>query len=103
MLLDLLNYLLKEKAYMSTGNNISYLDDGRVVVFFPNVYKAYAPDGVAPTEVGDYVFHLNGIYIEHDTIEMNQDSDGLRVYIDTHLWGYTIVQTDELHVWGLFE
>jgi len=63
---------------------------------------ASAPDGVTSTTEHDFLFFINGQYMEHDAIEIQQASSTLYLKVDTDSIGYELESDDEILAWGKF-
>ena len=61
---------------------------------------ASAPSGVTATSEDDFVFFLNGQYIEHDAITIQQLGSNLLLLIDTGSIGYSLETSDEIIGYG---
>ncbi len=64
---------------------------------------ASAPSGVTNTSVNDFVFFINGQYMEHDALSIRQKSTGsFHLQVDTTSIGYTLESDDEILAIGKF-
>ena len=92
---DTSTYLRKQYVKISTGlvstNTASF-----------SAVTASAPDGVVSTTEHDFLFFINGQYMEHDAIEIQQASTTLYLKVDTDSIGYDLESDDEILAWGKF-
>ena len=64
---------------------------------------ASAPTGIANTTENDFVFFINGQYMEHDAIEIQQaNASTFYVKVNTDNIGYNLESDDEIVAWGRF-
>jgi hypothetical protein len=88
-------YLRKQYVKISTGlvstNTASF-----------SAVTASAPEGVTSTTEHDFLFFINGQYMEHDAIEIQQASSTLYLKVDTDSIGYDLESDDEILAWGKF-
>ena len=64
---------------------------------------ASAPTGMTATTETDFVFFINGQYMEHDALEVEQKTNVLfHLKIDTDSIGYELEETDEIIAHGKF-
>jgi len=63
---------------------------------------ASAPDGLTSTTEHDFLFFINGQYMEHDALEIQQASSTLYLKVDTDSIGYELESDDEILAWGKF-
>ena len=63
---------------------------------------ASAPSGLTSTTEHDFLFFINGQYMEHDAIEIQQASSTLYLKVDTDSIGYELESDDEILAWGKF-
>ena len=92
---DTSTYLRKQYVKISTGlvstNTASF-----------SAVTASAPAGVTSTTEHDFLFFINGQYMEHDAIEIQQASSTLYLKVDTDSIGYDLESDDEILAWGKF-
>ena len=92
---DTSTYLRKQYVKISTGlvstNTASF-----------SAVTASAPEGVVSTTEHDFLFFINGQYMEHDAIEIQQASSTLYLKVDTDSIGYELESDDEILAWGKF-
>ena len=50
----------------------------------------------------DFIFFINGQYMEHDAIVIEQSSSVLLLKVDNDSIGYDLEADDEILVWGKF-
>ena len=64
---------------------------------------ASAPSDMTSTSENDFVFFINGQYMEHDALRIFQESDTVfKLFVDTHSIGYDLESDDEIIAWGKF-
>ena len=63
---------------------------------------AAAPDGMTSTTEHDFLFFINGQYMEHDAVEIQQASSTFYLKVDTDSIGYELEGDDEILAWGKF-
>ena len=63
---------------------------------------ASAPTGMTSTTEHDFLFFINGQYMEHDALEIQQAAATLYLKIDTAGIGYDLESDDEILAWGKF-
>ena len=64
---------------------------------------ASAPEGVTSTTEHDFLFFINGQYMEHDALEIKQfNGSTFYLQIDTDSIGYDLEGDDEILAWGKF-
>jgi hypothetical protein len=63
---------------------------------------ASAPTGMTDTTENDFIFFINGQYMEHDAIAIEQSSSVLLLKVDNDSIGYDLESDDEILVWGKF-
>jgi hypothetical protein len=63
---------------------------------------ASAPVGMTATSEDDFVFFLNGQYMEHDALEIEQANGTFYLKVDTDSIGYSLESDDEIISWGKF-
>jgi len=119
------DYLLKRQAYLS--NNVipsasvpntppGFSDIGKwSVAEFNNVYTAsggftaYADSPstssvtVPETTVNNFMFHVNGDYVDVDAFKIEQSGSIFKLWIHQPSMSYTLESTDEVYSWGRFE
>jgi len=68
-----------------------------------NATTASAPSGVTATNENDFVFFINGQYMEHDALSIRQKSTGsFHLEVDTTSIGYSLESDDEILAIGKF-
>jgi hypothetical protein len=70
--------------------------------FGPTVVTASAPGGLTATNEQDFIFFINGQYMEHDALEIQQDGNTFRLKVDTDSIGYDLESDDEIIAQGKF-
>ncbi len=68
-----------------------------------NATTASAPTGLTATTENDFIFFLNGQYMEHDAITIKQSGSLFQVQVDTDSIGYVLEASDEILAWGKFD
>ena len=63
---------------------------------------ASAPTGVTATSEQDFLFFLNGQYMEHDALTIQQAGSTFYLKVDTDSIGYILESDDEIISWGKF-
>ena len=63
---------------------------------------ASAPVGMTSTTEHDFLFFINGQYMEHDAVEIQQASSTFYLKVDTDSIGYELEGDDEILAWGKF-
>ena len=61
---------------------------------------ASAPSDMTSTSENDFVFFINGQYMEHDALQIQQESTTFRVIVDTDSIGYDLEGDDEILAFG---
>jgi hypothetical protein len=61
---------------------------------------ASAPTGLTATNENDFVFFINGQYMEHDAIAIQQSGSVLLLKVNTSSIGYDLESDDEILSWG---
>ena len=68
----------------------------------PAAVTASAPAGLATTTEDDFLFFINGQYMEHDALEIQQAGSSMYLKVDTDSIGYDLENDDEILAWGKF-
>ena len=63
---------------------------------------ASAPSGMTSTTENDFIFFINGQYMEHDAITIQQASSTLLLKVDNDSIGYDLESDDEILAIGKF-
>ena len=63
---------------------------------------ASAPTGMTSTSENDFIFFINGQYMEHDAIQIKQESSTFRLIVDNDSIGYDLESDDEILAIGKF-
>jgi len=67
-----------------------------------NAVTASAPTGLSATNEQDFVFFINGQYMEHDALEIQQNSTTFLLKVNTTSIGYDLESDDEIIAQGKF-
>jgi len=95
-------------SYLSSTKfkkNTSIISDdgiGQSIAVFDNVVTSSAPSGLSQTTKDDFIFFVNGQYIEHDAITLQQSGITFNLIIATGSLGYALDIDDEVIGWGKF-
>lgn len=63
---------------------------------------ASAPTGTTMTSENDFIFFINGQYMEHDALSIYQNNSTLELHVDTGSIGYSLESDDEIIAQGKF-
>jgi hypothetical protein len=63
---------------------------------------ASAPSDMTATSENDFIFFINGQYMEHDAIQIQQESTTFRLIVDNDSIGYDLEGDDEILAIGKF-
>ena len=64
--------------------------------------SASAPLGLTSTTENDFLFFVNGQYMEHDAISIKQEGATFKLIVDNSGIGYDLETDDEIVAWGKF-
>jgi len=64
--------------------------------------SASSPDGVTSTTEDDFIFFINGQYMEHDALSIQQEGSNFILLVSTGSIGYDLEADDEILAWGKF-
>jgi len=64
---------------------------------------ASAPSGLTSVGENDFVFFLNGQYMEHDALEVQQNGSNFLLKVNTSSIGYVLEGDDEIIAHGKFD
>ena len=64
--------------------------------------SASAPDGLSSTSENDFIFFINGQYMEHDALSIQQNGSSFILLVSTGSIGYDLEVDDEVLAWGKF-
>ena len=93
---DFTGYLRKQ--FIKSASSIT----GSNTASFTTV-TASAPSGFTDTTEHDFIFFINGQYMEHDALEIEQKTAVLfHLKVDTGSIGYELESDDEIMAWGKF-
>ena len=94
---DAQTYLRKQFVKISSGiSNDS-------TASFNSVATASAPTGYTATSENDFIFFINGQYMEHDALTIQQAGSNFLLKVDTSGIGYTLESDDEILGIGKFD
>ena len=99
------NYLRKQfvKSAVSYTGSTTFGDFAGFKTGSFNATTASAPIGFTATNENDFIFFLNGQYMEHDAITIKQSGSLFQVQVDTDSIGYVLEASDEILAWGKFD
>jgi len=63
---------------------------------------ASAPAGLTATSEDDFIFFINGQYMEHDALTVQQAGSSFHLIVNTSSIGYDLESDDEVIAWGKF-
>ena len=63
---------------------------------------ASAPSGLTATSEDDFIFFINGQYMEHDALTIQQAGSTFHLIVNTSSIGYDLESDDEVIAWGKF-
>ena len=63
---------------------------------------ASSPSGITATIEDDFIFFLNGQYMEHDALIIQQAGSTFKLLVDNSSIGYDLESDDEIIAWGKF-
>ena len=86
----------QRKSFAHTGSFISVSTASFAAV------TASAPSGFTATSENDFIFFINGQYMEHDAIQIQQESSTFRLIVDNDSIGYDLESDDEILSIGKF-
>ena len=64
--------------------------------------SASAPAGFTSTIEDDFLFFINGQYMEHDALTIRQEGSSFMLFVNTGSIGYDLEVDDEILAWGKF-
>jgi len=85
------------KSYVKKANGILSTNTASF-----NATTASAPSSYTATNEQDFVFFINGQYMEHDAVEIKQTPTSFYLLVDTDSIGYDLEADDEIIAWGKF-
>ena len=86
------------KSYVKVAAGIS----GSSTASFEAV-TASAPTGMTATSENDFIFFMNGQYMEHNAIEVEQKGTSFLLKVDVTNMGYNLESDDEIIAHGKFD
>jgi hypothetical protein len=84
------------KCYVKKSNSITATTASFTAV------TASAPSGLTATTEDDFIFFINGQYMEHDALTIQQAGSTFRLLVDTDSIGYDLESDDEIIAQGKF-
>ena len=63
---------------------------------------ASAPGTMTSTTEDDFIFFINGQYMEHDALNIRQVGSTFQLHVDTGSIGYILESDDEIFAYGKF-
>ena len=99
------SYLRKQyvKQAASYSGSVTFGDFAGYSTGSFNATSASAPTGLTATTENDFIFFLNGQYMEHDALTIRQSGSLFQVLVDTDSIGYVLEASDEILAWGKFD
>ena len=85
------------KSYVKKADSISATSTASFTAV-----TASAPSGLIATSEQDFVFFINGQYMEHDALTIKQSASNFLLLVDTDSIGYTLESDDEIIAQGKF-
>ena len=62
-----------------------------------------SPARMTATSEDDFIFFINGQYMEHDALTIKQEGTSLVLLVNTGSIGYDLEADDEILAWGKFD
>ena len=93
---DAQTYLRKQFVKVSSGIS------NESTASFNSVATASAPTGYTATSENDFIFFINGQYMEHDALTIQQAGSNFLLKVDTSSMGYVLESDDEILGIGKF-
>ena len=84
------------KSYVKTSTSISATTASFTAV------TASAPVTMTGTTEDDFIFFINGQYMEHDALNIRQAGSTFQLHVDTGSIGYVLESDDEIFAYGKF-
>jgi hypothetical protein len=84
------------KSFVKKSNSITSTTASFTAV------TASAPSGLTATSENDFIFFINGQYMEHDALTIEQSGSVFLLQVDTSSIGYTLESDDEIIAQGKF-
>ena len=85
------------KSFFKTSNSIVSIATASF-----NATTASAPTDMTATNENDFVFFINGQYMEHDALTIEQSGSSFLLQVDTSGIGYSLESDDEIIAIGKF-
>ena len=85
------------KQFVKTSSSIT----GVSTASFTAV-TASAPSGLSSTNENDFIFFINGQYMEHDALEVQQAGSNFLLKVNNSSIGYDLESDDEIIAIGKF-
>ncbi len=93
------SYIKKASSFVTAATLNSIV--GFATASFSAV-TASAPTGITATSEDDFVFFINGQYMEHDALEIEQAGAAFYLKVDVASIGYVLESDDEIIAHGKF-
>ena len=84
------------KSFVHTGSFVSTATQSFTAV------TASAPTGMSSTSKEDFIFFMNGAFMETDALNIQQSGSQFLLLINNDSIGYDVVNTDEVLAFGKF-
>ena len=99
------NYLRKQyvKKAVSYSGSATFGDFAGFKTGSFSATTASAPTGFTATTENDFIFFLNGQYMEPDALTIKQSGSLFQVLVNTDSIGYVLEASDEILAWGKFD
>ena len=85
------------KSFAHTGSFVS------VTTASFSAVTASAPSGYTDTTVNDFMFFLNGMIMENDSLNIEQSGSTFLLKVNNSTLGYNLQSADEIVTWGKLE
>ena len=92
---------VKKAASFSGAVTLNDISGYETASFTPTM--ASAPSGLTSVGENDFVFFLNGQYMEHDALEVQQSGSNFLLKVNTTSIGYVLEGDDEIIAHGKFD
>ena len=89
--------VILRKSFFKSSNSISVPSTASF-----NAVTASAPDTLLATNENDFIFFVNGQYMEHDALEVQQSGVNFILKVNNSSIGYDLETDDEIIAIGKF-